>query len=243
VTEVDGFLLGIPSQEWRLGAYYALRGLPEPGTTRLWASWIEPGMVVVDIGTHIGIFSLYALRGLAGHGRLYCFEPTPRTFALLRDNVQVNGYLETGVARMRQVAISDRAGRANFTAYGANSGHNTLFGAGTGGEGIEVETVTLDEALAGEGRVDLIKIDAEGSEPFVLRGMSRILAENPGLRIIVEFAPEHLRRGGIEPLQWIEELTALGLLVQRIEDVTGELLAVDPAALEGCISWNLLLSR
>ena len=243
VTEIDGLLLGVPSQEWRLGAYYALRGLPEPGMTRLFASFIQPGMVVVDIGAHIGIYTLFALRQLSGHGRVYSFEPTPKTFALLRDNVQVNGFLESGVARLDQRAISDHAGTANFTAYAANSGHNSLFGDAAVGETLSVETVTLDAALADEPRIDVIKIDAEGSEPFVLRGMKGILGRNPAVRIFVEFAPGHLRRAGIEPLQWYEELAELGLKVQRVEDVSGDLLPVEPETLADCISWNLLLTR
>ena len=243
VTEVDGFLLGVPSQEWRLGAYYALRGLPEPGMTRLFASFIQPGMVVVDIGAHIGIYTLFALRQLSGHGRLYSFEPTPKTFALLHDNVQVNGFLESGVVRLDHRAISDHAGTANFTAYPNNSGHNSLFSGSTPGESLTVETVTLDLALADEPKIDVIKIDAEGSEPFVLRGMAEILARNPGLRIFVEFAPEHLRRAGIEPLQWYKELSELGLRVQRVEDVSGDLLPVEADSLLNCISWNLLLTR
>ncbi len=243
VTEVDGLLLGVPSQEWRLGAYYALRGLPEPGMTRLFASFIQPGMVVVDIGAHIGIYTLFALRQLSGHGRVYSFEPTPKTFALLRDNVQVNGFLESGVARLDPRAISDHAGTANFTAYPGNSGHNTLFGGAAPGEALSVETVTLDAALADEPRIDVIKIDAEGSEPFVLRGMTGILERNPAVRIFVEFAPGHLRRAGIEPLQWYEELAELGLKVQRVEDVSGALLPVEPDTLADCISWNLLLTR
>ena len=243
VTEVEGFLLGVPSQEWRLGAYYALRGLPEPGMTRLFASFIQPGMVVVDIGAHIGIYTLFALRQLSGHGRLYSFEPTPKTHALLRDNVQVNGFLESGVVRLDVRAISDHAGSTTFTAYPNNSGHNSLFAGTAPGETLTVETVTLDSALADEPRIDVIKIDAEGSEPFILRGMTEILARNPGLRIFVEFAPEHLRRAGIEPLQWYEELAQLGLNVQRVEDGSGELLPVEPESLLNCISWNLLLSR
>lgn len=243
VTEVDRFLLGVPSQEWRLAAYYGLRGLPEPGMMRLFTRLVQPGMVVVDIGAHIGIYTLYALRQLSGHGRVYSFEPTPRTFSLLHDNVQVNGFLESGMVRFDRRAVSDRAGAATFTAFAANSGHNTLFAGETRGETLTVETVTLDEALAHEPRVDVIKIDAEGGEPFILRGMARILDNNPEIRIFVEFGPEHLRRAGMEPLQWLEELVAMGLRVQRVEDLSGELLPLDREGAANCSSWNLLLTR
>jgi FkbM family methyltransferase len=243
VTEVDGFLLGIPGREWRLAAYYGLRGLPEPGVMRLFRGLVKPGMVVVDIGAHLGIYTLYALRELSGHGRVYSFEPTPRTFALLRDNVQVNGYLESGMVHLDERAVSDRAGRTEFTAYAENSGHNTLFGGQAGGEAMVVETVSLDEALAAEAAVAVVKIDAEGAEPFILRGMTRILARSPEIRILLEFGPAHLRRAGIDPLQWLDELTSLGLAVLRIDDLSGEPLAFDRAAAADCVSWNLLLRR
>ena len=243
VTEVDGFLVGIPGREWRLAAYYGLRGLPEPGVMRLFRSLVKPGMVVVDIGAHLGIYTLYALRELSGHGRVYSFEPTPRTFALLRDNVQVNGYLESGMVHFDERAVSDRAGRTEFTAYAENSGHNTLFGGQAGGEAMVVETVSLDEALAAEAAVAVVKIDAEGAEPFILRGMTRILARSPEIRILLEFGPAHLRRAGIEPLQWLDELTSLGLAVLRIDDLSGEPLAFDRVAAADCVSWNLLLRR
>jgi FkbM family methyltransferase len=243
VTEVDGFLLGVPAREWRLAAYYGLRGVPEPGMVRLFQSLVKPGMVVVDIGAHIGMYTLYALRQLAGHGRVHSFEPTPRTFALLRDNVQVNGFLETGVVSFDRRAVSDRGGSCEFTAYGDNSGHNTLFGAEAGGETLMVETVALDVALGEEARVDVVKIDAEGAEPLILRGMSRILAGNPEVRILMEFAPGHLRRAGIDPLEWLEELARLGLVVRRVDDVSGELLSFEREAVGGCVTWNLFLQR
>jgi FkbM family methyltransferase len=243
VTEVDGFLLGIPGREWRLAAYYGLRGLPEPGVMRLFRSLVKPGMVVVDIGAHLGIYTLNALRELAGHGRVYCFEPTPKTFALLRDNVQVNGFLESGMVHFDQRAVSDRTGRVEFTVYAGNSGHNTLFAGQTTGETMLVETVSLDEALEAEAAVALVKIDAEGAEPFILRGMIQILARSPEIRILLEFGPAHLRRARIEPLQWLEELASLGLAVLRIDDLSGEALAFDRGAAADCVNWNLLLRR
>lgn len=243
VTEVDGFILGVPGEEWRLGAYYALRGLPEPGTVRLFRELVKPGMVVADVGAHIGIYTLYALRAMNGQGKIFSFEPSPRTMKLLRDNVQVNGFLELGVVRFLPVAVAGEGGEAELTVYGDNSGHNTLYGAGTGGEAVRVQTMTLDQALGEEQRLDLVKIDAEGAEPGILRGMKNLLARNPALRILLEFAPEHLRRAGVDPLQWGSDLVTSGFLIRRVEDVTGELLPVVPEELARCVSWNLLLTQ
>jgi FkbM family methyltransferase len=240
-TEVDGFILGIPADEWRLAAYYALRGVPEPGMVKVFQAMVTPGMVIVDVGAHIGLYTLYALRALNGAGKVFAFEPSPRTMSILRDNIQVNGYLEPGMAQLFPLAVSAQSGDAELSIIQNNSGHNTLFGSNLASEKLPIQTTTLDEALASEPRVDIVKIDAEGAEPFILQGMPLLRKRNPGLRIFIEFAPEHLRRAGVDPLQWAGQIL-MSYTVRRLHDATGELIQVTADELAGCISWNLLLT-
>lgn len=243
VTESEGFILGVPAEEWRLVAHLAFRGPLEPGLLRLFRSLIQPGMVVVDVGAHIGTYTLEAARLLAGHGKVYSFEPTPRTFAILRDNVQVNGFLESGNVVLCQAAVADRKGLATLGVYPENSGHNTLFAGSDCPASVEVPTIALDEALAAETHVDVVKIDAEGAEPLILRGMGRILTDNPGIRILMEFAPVHLKRAGFDPGAFVEEIQSMGFSIARVHDVTGERLPVAKEELVQAHSANLWLAR
>lgn len=243
VTESEGFILGVPAEEWRLVAHLAFRGPLEPGLLRLFRSLIQPGMVVVDVGAHIGTYTLEAARRLAGHGKVYSFEPTPRTFAILRDNVQVNGYLESGNVVLCQAAVADRKGLARLRVYPENSGHNTLFAGGDCPAWVEVQTTTLDEALVCEARVDVVKIDAEGAEPLILHGMRRIFSDNLGIRVLMEFAPEHLKRAGFDPGAFLEEIQSMGFSIARVHDVTGERLPVAKEELVQAGSVNLWLAR
>jgi len=256
-TEVDGFILGMPGEEWRMAAYHAFRGVMEPGLTTRFRGLVKPGMVVVDVGANIGIYTLYAARMLQGKGKIHSFEPTPRTYRILRDNVQVNGFLELGLIELHQVAVSDRAGQAGLVVFPDDSGHNTLFEegvvgpSGTGipacvrpvGERIEVSTVSLDEVLKDEPRVDVVKIDAEGAEPLILSGMRKIVERSPGIRILMEFAPVHLRRAGVDPGGFLDEIASWGFDIRRIHDETGQPLEASRDQLTAVFSANLELAR
>ena len=200
-------------------------------------------MTVADVGANIGIYTLYAARLVGPAGRVYSFEPAPRTFELLKDNIQVNGFLEAGIIDARCQAVLDRSGECELTVYSDNSGHNTLFAGQQAGETVRAETVSLDQALDGVARLDVVKVDAEGAEPFVLRGMSRLLARNPGLQILTEFAPVHLRRAGVDPASYLDEITRMGFEIFRIDDMDGALHKEPSADLLGAHSANLYLKR
>jgi FkbM family methyltransferase len=243
VTEVDGFIVGVPGGEWRLAAHHAFRGVLEPGTTSVFRSLVKPGMVVVDVGANIGMYTLHAARLLGGQGKVYSFEPTPLTFEILKDNVQVNGFLELGVIELRQAAVTDKAGIAKLAIFSNNSGHNTLFWGAEHGQWTEVRTVSLDQVLKALTHVDVVKIDAEGAEPLILRGMKETIARNPDIHILLEFAPEHLRRAGVEPAEFLDEISSLGFGFRRISEETGELMDTSRQDLDAVFSANLQLAR
>ena len=107
---------------------------------------------------------------------------------------------------------------------------------------IEVETLSLDEAVSGR-CLDLVKIDAEGAELAVLRGMHGHIAANPKIQIIAEFAPELLRKAGVKPLAFLREVHELGFEYKLIAEPGGELVRFDDERLLELTSANLLLRR
>ncbi len=243
VTQVDGFIVGVPGEEWRVAAYHVFRGALEPGLICAFREAIQTGMVVVDIGANIGMYTLYAARRTGRTGKVISFEPAPRPFTILKDNVQVNGFLETGIVDFRQVAVSDHGGTGQLTVYPDNSGHSTLFDGSPSGQKIQVVTQRLDDALADQPKIDVIKVDAEGAEPFILRGMQEVLRRNPHVRLFIEFAPQLLQRAGVDPASFLDELAAMSLQIQLVDDSTGELRDISRIDLLHCYSTNLSLSR
>jgi len=106
-----------------------------------------------------------------------------------------------------------------------------------------VKTDSLDNLIPAGRRIDVVKIDVEGAEPLVLRGLSRILFANPEIVVILEFAPSLLRRGGFDPSEFLSEILSLGFTLRKVDDLSGDLLPVEPKALLASRSVNLHLTR
>ncbi len=242
-TLVDEMIVGVPASEWRVAAFHVFRGTMEPGLLRLFHSLVKPGMIVADVGANVGIYTLAAARELAGDGRVHSFEPVPAIHDLLRGNVQVNGFLETGVVRFSRKAVTDRVGTAEFTVFPNDSGHSTLFWPNPQAEKITVETTSLDDELGLEKKLDVVKIDAEGAEKLIWAGMKSLLSQNPGIQILMEFAPSHLDRAGVDPAEFIREIQSSGFAIARVHELTGELLSTSASELTSFFSSNLYLSR
>lgn len=136
----------------------------------------------VDVGAHIGNHTVYFAHVLGV--RTLAFEPNPVTFRHLEANVSGNGLSQ--LCSLRNAAVGAQTSKARAEPASArNSGMATVE---LDPEGA-VEVVSLDDALADEPRVDLIKIDVEGWELDVLRGGARILARHRPL-LYVEIMAE-----------------------------------------------------
>src|SRR2546426_5233280 len=85
-------------------------GLYELKTVRLVCSVLKPGMTFVDVGAHIGWYTMVAARAVGRMGHVYAFEPEPTNFELLQKNVVGNGY--HGHVTLTPKAISDVPRRA-----------------------------------------------------------------------------------------------------------------------------------
>jgi FkbM family methyltransferase len=139
-------------------------------------AYLEPGAHALDIGANFGVYTVAMAQAVGAQGSVQAFEPTPDTAAALRATVAEN---DARQVRVHQLAVSDRAGTARLSLH-AESELNAL---GTGGEGIEVQTTTLDELAAEQHwpRLDFVKIDAEGHEPQVIAGGTRLFREHSPL--------------------------------------------------------------
>lgn len=200
------------------GAYPPLAMLAdryEESTTRLLESALRPGMRVVDVGAHVGYYTLLAARCVGPTGRVYAFEPEPGNYGLLQANVALNAYAHVEAF---PDAVADAIGESAMFLSGLDSGRHSFYRNGvTSGRRVPVRIVTLDAVLErlGHPAIDLVKIDVEGGEPRVLQGMGALLAR--GLpRLLIELAPCELAAAGATPQALMDRLRALGFRIQAV---------------------------
>jgi FkbM family methyltransferase len=215
-VQLDGFRLRLDPYDDVL-SYNLARGYPwEPTATRALRERLEPGMVVVDVGAHIGYYTLVASLAVGERGRVFAFEPEPRNLRLLRRNVETNGCTNV---RVVDRAVGAACGPARLALDPRNTGGHSLVAAARGDTPtIPVERVDLDGFLEREGvRPALVKIDVEGAERAVLAGMSRTLARPGPLVILIEYFPERLAEDGHPPESLLELLSSYGFALRAIE--------------------------
>ena len=188
-------------------------GVLESFELQLIRDLIKPGMQVLDIGANVGFHSLAMARVAGPSGHVTAFEPEPRNFADLSRNIAASGLTN---AEARQYAIGDREGIVDLLVSPAHGGdHRILAGGGTR-ERLPVKLTSIDAMFAGQ-RVDFVKIDTQGAEHLALAGMSRVLANNPQMTLLVEFSPELLRAAGIEADQVASLIASLGRRIRIID--------------------------
>ncbi|HUR81202.1 MAG TPA: FkbM family methyltransferase [Thermoanaerobaculia bacterium] len=173
----------------------------DEGLTRLLAAEVRAGDVFVDVGANLGYYSLPAARAGA---RVYAFEAQQALAELLIRSAALNGFDER--LAVMWAAVSDRPdGFADFFLAADSSllgvpsllPHDWL----RGGIVERVPVVTLDAWAQRNGvtRIDVVKIDVEGAESLVLRGMREVLKQCRPRLVVIEAWPETISFDSVTP--------------------------------------------
>jgi hypothetical protein len=143
---------------------------------------------------------------------------------------------------LHQSAVSDREGKARLYTHANAIQNNSLYFESATQEWLEVRTLSLDNVI-GLTRLDVVKIDAEGAEPLILRGMRSLVDKNPEIELFMEFSKTNLQRAGVNPKEWIEEIRSDGWAVRQVREPDGEIIPISDQELSGVTSLNLSLIR
>ena len=182
---------------------------------------LKPDDVFLDIGANIGYFSLLAAIYLPT-ANIISFEPVKLVFKQFEENISFNNIsnitpINAAVGEkddMKEIYVSaeDNLGMSSFQKPENYSGNNE-----------KVKVIAIDSWFRSSGlsKIDLIKIDIEGSELFALKGMNETLLEFKPL-IIIEINPDTLRLFNQNSLDIFGHLKQLGFSGFRISK-TGKL--------------------
>jgi FkbM family methyltransferase len=159
--------------------------------------------VFLDIGAHIGKYTVTVARRLDGAGRVIAVEPDPDNFRSLRKNVEANGLRNVTLFNVACAAVDGEAILYRDPCEPIK--HSLRKGPGAG---IAVQSRSIDSLMASLGidEVDLMKLDVEGSEAAVLEGSRETLRRSPQVRVILEAEG---------PPPWIDAMRDLGFVISQ----------------------------
>jgi FkbM family methyltransferase len=188
-----------PHYVWAL---LARKGMYEPEVIGLLERELRPGDTFLDVGAHMGSFSLLASRLVGHQGQVLALEPDPQSVELFRLNRRGNR-VRDGLVWLDVIAASDR------DELGHLSGRRGDGISALSDEGTEVECRTLDSLLPDrELEPDVVKIDVEGAEGAVLRGGRETLRR--ARCIVVELHADKMREMGEDPEAVLDGFRELG---------------------------------
>lgn len=189
-----------------------LDGTFENEERRFVEGFLQPGMIVLDIGANQGYYTLLASRKVGPRGRVLAFEPSPGELVRLKQHLRLN--------RCKNVEVFASAlGAAEGTAelhivLGTESGCHSLRPPNVSQPTslLRVPVERLDDVLKMRGiaRVDFIKLDVEGAELAVLQGAPELLRRSPRPVILTEVQDIRTEPWGYRAAEILSFLSSLG---------------------------------
>ncbi len=192
--------------------YCAFKAYADRAERQLIKEISSAGDVVVDAGANIGIYSQFLSLCVGPTGVVHSFEPSPESFKRLQ-----SATYKLSNVRLCQAAVGERSGRSRlYLSHKLNVDHRSYLPEGDSRRNVPIDIVALDDYFKPGQRVDFIKIDIQGYELQALRGASRVLADNPNAKLLLEFWPYGLKQAGTNWVDLIDALTRKNMTVSQV---------------------------
>lgn len=212
-VEVQGHKMFLDSKD---SLRLSISEFHEPFETELVKKEIKSGYVVLNIGANIGYYTLIFAKLVGKEGKVFAFEPDPDNFALLKKNVEINGYLNVTLV---QKAISNKTGKIRLYLSERSKGDHRICNLHDGRKSIEIEAIQLDDYFKNyNGRIDFIKMDIQGAEGAAIQGMPLLLQKIKRTKMITEFWPSGLKKFGTEPEEFLKLLLKHDFKIYHLND-------------------------
>jgi FkbM family methyltransferase len=221
---VTGQVFFVDTSDISLAPSLILHGQWEPGMTKVFTKTVKSGMTFIDIGSHMGYYTVLAGSCVGTTGRIFAFEANPKIFETLFKNVFVNGLL--GTTKIENKAVYSHSTKLKFNTLKRASGGNSIVEFSDAYkdmykeeiQSFELDAISLDDYFSElPKKVDVMKIDAEGSEPYVFDGMKELIKNNDKLTIFCEFDMGLISGARSSPKEFLEKIVSWGFRIQKIQ--------------------------
>lgn len=209
-TELDGHKFLIDNKDHRMSEIlndYKVLDIWEPETTKLVKEHVIEGMTCVDIGASVGYFTLLFAKQVGETGKVVSIEPTEMGFSYQQENIKLNGYkniLPFKIAAWDKQEVISIPKNSPYPIWSNAS--------------------PVDDILEGLGimEVDFIKIDVDGPEPRVLKGLERTIQRSPNLKMVIEYLPKYIEMAGESPEEFLSFINKYFNFIVVPDDYVGD---------------------
>lgn len=199
VKEINESKMYLDIKDNGISAELLFKGIREPFSTEFFKNEIKKGDICVDIGANIGYYALLESRLVGDKGKVYAIEPVPENIKLLKRNIEINQYSNIDIF---QLAIGDRNDSGFIYLFNGSNLHsmnkNISF---ESKHSLPVKIITLDKFLEDKPYPNIIRMDTEGYEEEIIKGMEKTLSVQKPLKIFIEFHCCLLTDGGVSLLK------------------------------------------
>jgi len=213
--------------------------------TKIIKDEIKSGDIVLDLGAHIGYYTLLFAKYVGSTGKVFAFEPEPSNFSLLKKNISENNYTNIIV---EQKAVSDSNSKIDFWIGQDSSGANRIYKPEKTNtqkfKKSSVDCIKLDDYFSNSeffSKINFIKMDLEGAEYKALLGMHSLL-QNDNISILTEFSPNSLDDAGSSPSKFFDLFLNEGFKLFYLDDLKQKIIPIEKNDLTQINSTNQVIN-
>ena len=192
VKMVQGSKMKLDLNDKGISKDLAVDGIREPESTNAIKNFIKEGDVVVDIGANLGYYALLESRIVGSKGIVYAIEPSPSNVDGLNENIKLNGYTNIecftiGIGDKKEIAKMFISPHSNLNSLVIQKNKKII-------GNIYIQITTLDDFLKGKKQPDFVRMDVEGYEYNIIKGMDGLLNSKKPLKIFMELHPHIMEK-------------------------------------------------
>ncbi|HEY8667223.1 MAG TPA: FkbM family methyltransferase, partial [Tepidisphaeraceae bacterium] len=163
-----------------------------------------------------GLYSAVAAKHVGPAGRVISIEPAPENCRILESTLRLNDFRQVTVVRK---AVTDESGEGSLYLCEDNKGDHRIFSLDRQRKRLPIEVSTLDAILrdCAVSKVDVLKVDIQGSEARALKGMTQTLTANEHIRVIMELWPWGIAQAGGDANEALASIRDLGFEIFELD--------------------------